>query len=304
MKYFNELCILITKKYNIDYIVVDKNFKIEEFSDGIINFTTSILKKSEDIREYFYEFIGYEAEIENLNGTESFELERVNKEEFYINIYIKHLTNQENLIIFIEDITDDTKLQHKIWQDRNNKELLVKEISYDIRLQEISNKKLNDIANKDNLTKLLNRLGLDSRLNTFIKLKKEFILMFLDLDNFKYVNDNYGHHYGDILLCDVSKRLKESLDKDSILSRYGGDEFIIILFNIDIKDLKFIAKRIIDNIKQPYLIEHQNINIGVSIGGIEVKKNNTLTKDELIDKADEAMYISKRNGKNRFSYIE
>ncbi len=304
MKYFNELCILITKKYNIDYIVVDKNFKIEEFSDGIINFTTSILKKSEDIREYFYEFIGYEAEIENLNGTESFELERVNKEEFYINIYIKRLTNQENLIIFIEDITDDTKLQHKIWQDRNNKELLVKEISYDIRLQEISNKKLNDIANKDNLTKLLNRLGLDSRLNTFIKLKKEFILMFLDLDNFKYVNDNYGHHYGDILLCDVSKRLKESLDKDSILSRYGGDEFIIILFNIDIKDLKFIAKRIIDNIKQPYLIEHQNINIGVSIGGIEVKKNNTLTKDELIDKADEAMYISKRNGKNRFSYIE
>jgi diguanylate cyclase (GGDEF)-like protein len=304
VKYFNELCILITKKYNIDYIVIDKDFKIEEFSDGIINFTNTNLKKTDDIRDYFYEFVGYEDKIESLVNKKSFELDKVNKEGFYINIYVKRLTNQDNFIILVEDITNDTILQQRIWQDRNNKELMIKEISHDMRLQEISNRQLNNIAKKDDLTKLLNRLGLDSQLNNLIKLKKEFILMFLDLDNFKYVNDTYGHHYGDILLCDVSKRLKESVDKDSILSRYGGDEFIIILFNIDIKDLEFTANKIIDNIKQPYFIEHQNMNIGVSIGGIEVKKNNTLTKNELIDKADEAMYISKRNGKNRFSYIE
>lgn len=303
MKYFNELCILITKKYNIDYIVVDKNFKIEEFSNGIINFTNTNLKKTDDIRDYFYEFIGYEDKIETLVDKKSFELDKVNKEGFYINIYIKRLTNQDNFIILIEDITNDTILQQKIWQDRNNKELMIKEISHDMKLQEISNRQLNNIAKKDDLTKLLNRLGLDSILSTLIKSQDEFCLMFLDLDNFKYVNDTYGHHYGDILLCDVSKRLKESVDEDSILSRYGGDEFIIILFNNKIQDIKNIAQKIVDKIKQPYLIEYQKINIGVSIGFIRVEYSNILTKDELIDKADEAMYISKRNGKNRFSYI-
>jgi len=304
MKYFNELCILITKKYNIDYIIIDKNFLIEEFSDGVINFVNTALVKREDIREYFYEFIGYEDDIETLIDEKSFELNTVNKEDFYINIYIKRLKSEENFIILIEDITENIVSQQRVWQDRNNKELIIKEITHDIKLQKISNKKLSNIAQKDDLTKLLNRLGLDNRLNNLIKFQKEFILMFLDLDNFKYVNDHYGHHYGDILLCEVSKRLKESIDSDSILARYGGDEFIIILFDVDITGSELIAKRIIKRIREIYIIEYEKINIGVSIGIIKVEDTNILTKDKLIDKADEAMYISKRNGKNRFSYIE
>jgi len=300
MKYFDELCLLITQKYNIDYIIIDENFIIKEFSDGVINFTDDISKEM-DIRDYFYEFVGYEDDIKNLKNEDNFELTKVNKNSYYIDIYIQPIKNQKDIIILIENITQKVEDEQLIWQDRNNKALMINKISNDIKLHKKSNEKLIDIAHKDALTKFLNRLGLNSKLAQLIEKQKEFSLMFLDLDHFKYVNDNYGHYVGDILLCEASQRLKNSVPKNSILTRYGGDEFIIILF--DIENINQIAQNIINNISKVYMIEKFNLKIGVSIGITKVLQDNRLNIDELISKADEAMYISKKNGKNRFSYI-
>jgi len=300
MKYFDELCLLITKKYNLDYIIIDDNFIVKEFSNGVINFNKDISKES-DIRDYFYEFIGYETDIKDLKNSDNFELTKVNKNSYYIDIYIQPITNQKDIIILIENITKKVEDEQLIWQDRNNKALMINEISDDIKLQKKSNEKLIDIAHRDTLTKFLNRLGLNSKLKQLIENKEEFSLMFLDLDHFKYVNDNYGHYAGDILLCNASQRLKESVPSNSILSRYGGDEFVVIVF--DLENIDMIAQNIINNISKEYNIDKHKLKIGVSIGIKKVLKNNTLNKNELISKADEAMYISKKNGKNRFSYI-
>ncbi len=299
MEYFDELCLLITKKYNIDYIVIDKNFIIKEFSDGIINFSDDI-SKERDIRDSFYEFIGYEEDIKGLKNEDSFELTKVNKNSYYIDIYLQPVKNQKDIIILIENITQKVKDEQLIWQDRNNKALMINKISDDIKLHKKSNEELINIAHKDALTRFLNRLGLNLKLIQLIESKEEFILMFLDLDHFKYVNDNYGHYIGDILLCSASDRLKKVLPTDSILARYGGDEFIVIIF--DIENRNIIAQNIIDTISKPYNIGKQKLNIGVSIGIVKASQDNILNPNELISRADEAMYISKKNGKNRYSY--
>ena len=299
MEYFDELCLLITKKYNIDYIIIDENFIIKEFSDGIINFSDDI-SKERDIRDYFYEFVGYEEDIKDLKDEDNFELTKVNKNSYYIDIYLQPVKNQKDIIILIENITQKVEDEQLIWQDRNNKALMINKISDDIKLHKKSNEELINIAHKDTLTKFLNRLGLNLKLTQLIEAKEEFILMFLDLDHFKYVNDNYGHYVGDILLCSASDRLKRVLPTDSILARYGGDEFIVILFDIENRDI--IAQNIIDDISKPYIIEKKILNIGVSIGIIKVLADNILNQDELISRADKAMYISKKDGKNRYSY--
>lgn len=175
----------------------------------------------------------------------------------------------------------------------------------DITEQLNSRKQLWTQANYDSLTGLANRKQFTDRLGQMIEDPDNpaFTLLFIDIDEFKEVNDTYGHALGDKLLALVAKRFYSSIRKTDLLARLGGDEFTVILY--DVKDNSIIEKignDILENIAKPFTVENQVIHISVSIGIVKYPED-AVALDALLQHADEAMYSSKEQGKNRFSYF-
>lgn len=162
------------------------------------------------------------------------------------------------------------------------------------------------LAFHDALTDLPNRTLLMDRINQkLINRNREqcnLALLFLDLDGFKPVNDQYGHNVGDHLLKEVSKRLLELVRKSDTVARLGGDEFIIVLNNPKGKDeITYIANRVVSSINEPIDILGEVLHIGASVG-IATFPTDASTGAELIKNADTAMYAAKESGKNMISF--
>ncbi|WP_320827518.1 EAL domain-containing protein [Reinekea sp.] len=156
----------------------------------------------------------------------------------------------------------------------------------------------------DKLTGLYNRAFLFSYLTQiFASDKREnssgFALLFLDLDGFKSVNDSLGHAAGDRLLQETADRLKSCLRDADVLTRFGGDEFIILLNNIEQVRYAQVAQRIIASLNESYLIMGHELKAGVSIG-VTLSSNGYSSPEEMMRDADLAMYRAKSNGKNCF----
>lgn len=182
-----------------------------------------------------------------------------------------------------------------------------------------SNEQINYIAYHDSLTGLPNRLMFREYLGHTLasaKRKEEKIaLLFLDLDNFKYINDTLGHESGDLLLREISERLNialrdsdfiahvDSNDPDNMVARLGGDEFIILLNNIESDFIpSTVAKRVIDTVAKPVKILTHQVHVSVSIG-ITIYPDDSEDTDTLIKNADIAMYYAKEQGKNNYQYF-
>lgn len=148
----------------------------------------------------------------------------------------------------------------------------------------------------DSLTGLYNRRYLSHLYQNGAD--KQFSVMFIDIDDFKEVNDTYGHDFGDLLLLEIAARLQQSVRKTDILVRYGGDEFLICFqYLVDNQDIQFVAGKIKDSIKEPFSINGQMIQISASIGISSTHGAGSSLK-ELISDADHAMYGIKQNEKN------
>lgn len=132
---------------------------------------------------------------------------------------------------------------------------------------------------------------------------QEFSILFLDLDNFKKVNDLYGHEVGDEVLRIVAKRLKHITRHKDMVGRYGGDEFLIYVEGNSYDYISGICDRIIKSITSPYRIGQITVYIGVSIG-ISMYPKDGLDMDEIIVKSDKAMYQAKRSGGNQFYFYK
>jgi diguanylate cyclase (GGDEF)-like protein/PAS domain S-box-containing protein len=157
---------------------------------------------------------------------------------------------------------------------------------------------LTHLPNKSYCIKEVKRL-----INTSTRKKKTFAVLFLDLDDFKNINDTRGHHIGDKFLIAISNRIKTLLRDSDIICRMGGDEFLIVLdFNDNIRFLHTVCKRIINEFKKPVKIGELELYSGISIG-ISIFPKNGRTVENLIKNADIAMYKSKMNGKNTFSFF-
>jgi len=161
------------------------------------------------------------------------------------------------------------------------------------------------IANFDGLTELPNRICFMEMLKTSLanarRQNTNVALMFIDLDGFKDVNDNYGHTVGDELLIDVSKRMKKCLRNGDVLSRLGGDEFLVLLpNNPDDLILVNIAERMLEELKKPVNIGSWSINVGASIGITNANDSN-FDLGKIMTHADIAMYHSKVNGKGTYT---
>ncbi|MFT6992240.1 MAG: diguanylate cyclase (GGDEF)-like protein [Paraglaciecola sp.] len=160
-------------------------------------------------------------------------------------------------------------------------------------------------AYHDLLTRLPNRSLLNDRLEVAIahslRFGRQLAVLFLDLDRFKKINDSFGHSVGDMLLKAVSTRLQNCLRAGDTLSRFGGDEFVLLLPEVDgPTDVEQVAQKIIDTVQLPFDLENQKIFISVSIG-IAFFPEFGGSPDELIKHADIAMYQAKINGKNSYA---
>jgi len=156
------------------------------------------------------------------------------------------------------------------------------------------------IMNTDHLTGILNRRALDKNLKREIsfalrhKLPLSFVMA--DIDNFKKINDNYGHEVGDFVLKSFTKALKKSLRQEDMLGRYGGEEFVLVLPNTDIEKAFQASERIRHKIEK-LKIKEINGNITASFGITGLL--STDDEKSLIKRADDALYEAKKNGRNR-----
>jgi len=169
--------------------------------------------------------------------------------------------------------------------------------------------KLKFLSLYDSLTRLPNRVLFYDRMRQEIayakREKKKFALMFLDLDNFKEVNDKFGHDIGDQLLQGVAKRFSKLLRKTDTICRLGGDEFIILLPRLaqPRENAVDVSQKILNSLNEPFLIKVKKICITTSIG-IALYPDDGEEEEVLIKSADKAMYLAKKEGPNNYHWAE
>lgn len=158
-------------------------------------------------------------------------------------------------------------------------------------------------AHYDDLTQLLNRNSFSKFIDNAIKSKHSFALLFIDLDHFKQVNDTLGHKVGDELLKQASHRIKHCVRASDIVSRFGGDEFTVVLAGLLNENIIHrICNKIIRSLSAPYDLNGEAAYISASIGVTQYPMDSHDIED-LYKYADQAMYDSKRNGRNRYSFF-
>ncbi len=178
----------------------------------------------------------------------------------------------------------------------------------DITQRKEYERQLKHMALHDPLTKLPNRKYFDDRyqLTRSQPFEEDSLVavLFIDIDDFKLVNDAYGHAVGDLVLVELGARLQASVRESDTVARVGGDEFLMILDNVHNKaNVSLVAQKVVDCISQPYKIDGHQIRITVSIGISLTEKQHLLDVD-LIKSSDLAMYQVKEMGKNDFRFIE
>ncbi len=192
-----------------------------------------------------------------------------------VSINLLHDANINGIVITIRDITTRKYLEDQLTQQ----------------------------AFHDPLTKLANRILLKDRIEHALKRSNRkldsVVVLFLDLDNFKTVNDSLGHAAGDLLLIEVAKRLCECLRTEDTAARLGGDEFAVLLEDVDdIETAEVVARRIIESLQSGFCIGGKEVFVNTSIGITTSFSNDTA--DALLRTADVAMYTAKSNGKGHY----
>ncbi|WMW81489.1 EAL domain-containing protein [Undibacterium cyanobacteriorum] len=166
-------------------------------------------------------------------------------------------------------------------------------------------RQLQYIATHDALTGLPNRHQLQQRLSYALShsYNQKVAVIFLDLDRFKNVNDTAGHAAGDGLLCDVAKRLSSCIRATDMLARLGGDEFVIVVEEFaTAQHLKELAERILNKMREPFVIDENQYHLGTSIG-ISVFPHDGTDGPTLLRCADSAMYLAKELGRNNYQFF-
>ncbi|MCU4674271.1 GGDEF domain-containing protein [Catenovulum sp. 2E275] len=220
--------------------------------------------------------------------------------------------------ILHEPTTLEIESKHKLGQDKDDNqwfeltfakaENMQGELSVFMIISDVTSKRQQLLksefeADHDILTNLKNRRAARRMLSHLLQTpdqSSQVALLVIDLDGFKDINDTYGHDAGDTALIEVAKRLAKITRRADILARWGGDEFIIALNYSEQKEAELIAEKAIQAISQPIYIEDQiQVELGASIG-ISMSPSHADDFDTLFEKADQAMYQVKKQGKNSF----
>jgi diguanylate cyclase (GGDEF)-like protein len=175
--------------------------------------------------------------------------------------------------------------------------------------QKLEERRLIALSQRDPLTGLLNRAGLDARLREALQHAQQsqsyLAVMYLDIDRFKQINDGLGHVVGDMLLQGFGGRLAKTLRASDTVARPGGDEFVILLEDIDSpSSAARMAKNIVDAMQDPFILEDKAIQVTTSIGVAIHQGSATATAKDLMRRADEQLYLAKGAGRNRYRMEE
>jgi len=176
----------------------------------------------------------------------------------------------------------------------------------DITSEKENEQRLEHLAHYDQLTALPNRILFNDRLKQALALarraRSQVAVMFLDLDGFKSINDSLGHAAGDALLAQVAQRLSQCLRESDTVARFGGDEFTVVLPEIDsVESVAKIARKIIEEVARPYNLDGNEASVTTSLG-ISLFPIDGQQPQTLVHKADNAMYHAKRHGKNHHEF--
>jgi diguanylate cyclase (GGDEF)-like protein len=165
---------------------------------------------------------------------------------------------------------------------------------------------LEQLARHDSLTGLANRRYFEEKLSEFLLQREQgpFAVMFLDIDEFKAINDHYGHGTGDAALKHFSDCLRKCVRASDTVARLAGDEFVVFLPGVHTKDdAEMIARKIIGMVQSGFTVGDERLIMTTSIG-IAYAKEVAMSADDLLATADEALYGAKSTGRNRFNVIE
>lgn len=188
-------------------------------------------------------------------------------------------------------------------RNSENKAIKIAGSVTDISYRKYSEEKIRFMAYYDALTELPNRIYFRNKLNGLLESvndnPSEGAVLFIDLDNFKIINDTMGHNYGDKLLVYLARQFENWIEAEDIICRLGGDEFILLHPNVDAVGIIAYAKSFLKLFDQPWQVDGKQIYVTVSIGIALYPKDGTDT-DTILKNADAAMYKAKEMGKNRF----
>ena len=230
------------------------------------------------------------------------------KENFSLNYQVKDSKGAQKYILN----------QGEVFVDDNGVPEIMLGVVQDLSQLKQAEERIRFLAFYDGLTGLANRMlfmdRLDAQIKNATRYDQKFALLFLDLDQFKRINDTLGHHIGDLLLKAVAETLKSCIrktdtatryEKDesgSMIARLGGDEFTVLLSDIkNPENSAIIAQRILDAIPNTCSIEGKEVSVTTSIG-ISVFPDDGSTAEELLKNADSAMYHAKNRGKNKYQF--
>ncbi len=172
----------------------------------------------------------------------------------------------------------------------------------------ISNARLYEMATTDMMTNLkihhYFQAALIEEMERSLKYKGPLVLIMADIDYFKKFNDTYGHVAGDMVLKNVARIIKESIRPTDVPARYGGEEFAVILSKTDINEALIVAERIRTSIsKEIVFYEGKELNVNVSVGLTQFDSLTDKTASDIVDRADKALYMSKKGGRNLVSFL-
>jgi diguanylate cyclase (GGDEF)-like protein/PAS domain S-box-containing protein len=178
---------------------------------------------------------------------------------------------------------------------------------HDVTAARARSLEISHLAQHDSLTDLPNRLLFKDRLTQAISMavrqNKQLAVLFVDLDQFKKINDSLGHAIGDMLLQSVARRLVACVRRADTVSRLGGDEFVILLSQVEHEqDAAFSARKILRALATPHIVDNKRLDINASIG-VSTYPSDGSVPEILMNKADVAMYEAKQKGRNNYQFF-
>lgn len=197
----------------------------------------------------------------------------------------------------------DQAVKQKMRQINEINASLEEKVSQRTQELRIANEALTRLAMHDALTGLPNRQLLGDRLaQSLVAAQREMsreALLFIDLDDFKPINDNYGHAVGDLVLKEAAVRIQRCVRASDTVARIGGDEFVVLLSAVDgTHDAVEVAEKICEALRQPFVLLAENLHISCSIG-VALYPDHASTESQLCKHADQAMYAAKNSGRNQ-----
>ncbi|OCA99071.1 EAL domain-containing protein [Clostridium beijerinckii] len=264
-------------------------------SDKLIDITGYKLDEINNLRNFVYENVHLD------------DLDKVKKD---FKNHINQLTD-----VYSSEFRIRTKSSSYVWilscgkalRDSQGKVIKITGSIRDISERKISEDRIKFMAFYDSLTKLPNRTLFMNRLNEQLQLSnyanKQGIVFFIDLDNFKNINDTMGHEYGDKLLISLAKQFENLIEEKDTISRLGGDEFILLHPDSKEDEIQTYANRLLGLFDKVFKIDNKHMYITASVG-IALYPKDGRDSSTILRNADAAMYRAKELGKNRFSLFD